>query len=522
MNLVLILIGLVTGRGTLFVGLLGFLNPSNRTFDGTCCGEENSTVCYTDCRLLFDITVIGLGQNETKSPLDTPVSGSKVISIPPSNEMKNPLSFSFQKWPGEVTILVSIYDLERKDKSLVDIFNFTFKYGKPELNYKNETIYGMRPQNETVLRLILRYNCDIFYFEKEDCSRFCLLDNFPCLNSLTGSTNPVTDWVYSLSTAKPSRERLCPTIHPVSGITQLSYINENTENCTNDLNEKSTLNTGDTTSTTKDPVTSPTKDPVTFTTKNPVTSTKDPVTSTTKDSVTISDMKTSTEVNLFTTTPKTIKLLSTEINTDEVTVSSTESLFISSSTSPWTSQVETTTEPMVSSSLKTKAQISLTPSRKTTKNNPPTNRVAIITTSIKPTTLKSSTQQNTKTSLKNTEKHPPTKVKVDISTTGPSLSLSTNVFSKQATYQVSPNIPDGGPKTIDDDVMHYWPAIVGGVLGIIAVIAVLGVFVYVRKLRAQQKKRQDIYNVNPQTWILETNENGTSGMSEIALETEEV
>lgn len=38
--------------------------------------------------------------------------------------------------------------------------------------------------------------------------------------------------------------------------------------------------------------------------------------------------------------------------------------------------------------------------------------------------------------------------------------------------------------------------------------------------RAQQNKTEDIYNVNPQTWILETNENGTSGMSEIALETE--
>lgn len=40
--------------------------------------------------------------------------------------------------------------------------------------------------------------------------------------------------------------------------------------------------------------------------------------------------------------------------------------------------------------------------------------------------------------------------------------------------------------------------------------------------RAQQKETEDIYNVNPQTWILETNENGTSGMSEIALETEMV
>lgn len=68
--------------------------------------------------------------------------------------------------------------------------------------------------------------------------------------------------------------------------------------------------------------------------------------------------------------------------------------------------------------------------------------------------------------------------------------------------------------------MHYWPAIVGGVLGIMAIIAVLSAFIYVRKLKAQQKKTEDIYNVNPQTWILDTNENGTSGMSEIALETE--
>ncbi|XP_061183446.1 uncharacterized protein LOC133191726 [Saccostrea echinata] len=484
---------IVTGRGTLFVGLLGFLNPSNRTFDGTCCGGKNSTLCYSDCRLLFDITVIGLEQNETKSPLDTPVSGTRVISIPPSNEMKNPLSFSFQKWPGEVEIVVNIYDMERKNRSLVDIFNFTFKYGKPELNYKNETIYGIRLQNETLLRLILRYNCDIFYFEKEDCSRFCLLGNYPCLTSQTGTTNRVTDYVLSLSTAKPSNGRLCPTIHPVSGITQQSHTNESAENCTNNFNEKSTSNTVDTTSSTEDPIT-------------------------------ISDMKTSAGINLFTTASETIDLLSTEISTDKVTVSSTESAFMSSLASQWKSREETTTETLVSSSFKPEAQISVTSSRKTTKSNPPTNRVAVITTSTKPTTLKPATQQSTVSILKIIEKHPLTKVTVDTPTTDPPLSSSTNSFefSKSSTHQVSPNIPDGGPKTIDDDVMHYWPAIVGGVLGILAVIAVLGVFVYVRKLRAQQKKREDIYNVNPQTWILETNENGTSGMSEIALETEEV
>ncbi|VDI02918.1 Hypothetical predicted protein [Mytilus galloprovincialis] len=88
----------------------------------------------------------------------------------------------------------------------------------------------------------------------------------------------------------------------------------------------------------------------------------------------------------------------------------------------------------------------------------------------------------------------------------------------------STDIPDINTtiKETNSGPMKYWPGIVGGVLGACVVVAVVSYIIYSRR-RRMNKRNNDIYNVNPKRWVLEPpEENGTSGKSEIALETEQV
>ncbi|XP_048735859.2 uncharacterized protein LOC125651336 [Ostrea edulis] len=464
----LTIVAVVTANGSLFVGLLGFSNPTNRTFNGTCCGGENPDYCSSDCRLLFDVTVVGLDEKQTKTPLETTILGSKVITIPSSYEMKNPLSFSFRKWPGEVDILVSIYDMNRENRNLVDKFRFTFQYAKPDLNYRNDTEFGIRSQNKTALRLILRYNCDKYYFEEDDCSKLCSPGNTPCPIRPTGTPQSITDWILLLTTEKPSTGRICPTTNTNPAIVKTLNSNETTVNCTYENSTSTTAGSA-------------------YSTDNAMVS---------------SDTVTSTETVISYTALETTTTMSSSENKE--TTSPTEDLLLSSLSSHMTSQEPKSTKTITTSTQSTTLK--------------PTTHSSSLKPTIHSPSLKSTTQQRKTSGSKTTKNKLPTNRVAGISTPEPTPSLSTS-FPISSTHQTSKEIPGDG-KTINDDAMKYWPAIVGGVLGIIAIIAVLGVFIYVRKLRAQQNKTEDIYNVNPQTWILETNENGTSGMSEIALETE--
>ncbi|GFS18907.1 hypothetical protein ElyMa_003275100 [Elysia marginata] len=65
--------------------------------------------------------------------------------------------------------------------------------------------------------------------------------------------------------------------------------------------------------------------------------------------------------------------------------------------------------------------------------------------------------------------------------------------------------------------MRYWAIIVGGVVGGLAVMAILGFLLY-RSRQKTLQKRQEIYTVTPQS-ISSIEENGTSGRSDVPMTT---
>jgi len=72
-------------------------------------------------------------------------------------------------------------------------------------------------------------------------------------------------------------------------------------------------------------------------------------------------------------------------------------------------------------------------------------------------------------------------------------------------------------KTDDDDAMKYWAPIVGGCLGALALVGLVGYFVYRSKQRALIK-HQEIYVVSP-PMAHAIEENGTSGRSDVPMTT---
>lgn len=284
------------------------------------------------------------------------------------------------------------------------------------------------------LRMLLRYDCDI-YFEENDCSVFCPPGISPCPIRKTGSTESTTDWTLLLTTTVPHPGKMCHTVGPLSAVKNLN-INGSSENCTNNNTENSSSST------------SPK-----FVTEVPTTNFAIPSS--------IETTLETTEVNVETVTE-----FSTNENTDILSVSSVGSTLQST-------EVETVTDFSINMNNSTETESStedlmttlisshkMTPKTKTGKPS------TILTTITK---LK---QPSTKSSMGTSKRVHPTNRMGSLLTTP---QMSTH-------HQTSSNIPNGG-KTNNDDVMHYWPAIVGGVLGIMAIIAVLGAFIYVRKLK---------------------------------------
>lgn len=292
--------------------------------------------------------------------------------------------------------------------------------------------------------MILRYDCD-FYFEENDCSRFCPPDKAPCTSLHSTATESITDWTLLLTTETPQSVTRCTTINSVGGSVKTLDRNGSTENCTDEIDENSTSNAPleSTTEESKASKISPdvTSKESTIPTVEPYTT----VSTTELDTVSLSKTwQTSTEIveSNSITSIKTVELRST---TSTVPTTST-----SQSDHRTTQEVETakpSTKTITESSPEMKRTTTLT--LISLKSNPPTNRIGGLFT----TTITVSTNEK-----------------------------STLDLAETSTHLTSSRIPDGG-KTINDDVMQYWPAIVGGVLGVIAVIAVLGVFIYVRKLR---------------------------------------
>ncbi|KAK3583536.1 hypothetical protein CHS0354_026120 [Potamilus streckersoni] len=117
----------------------------------------------------------------------------------------------------------------------------------------------------------------------------------------------------------------------------------------------------------------------------------------------------------------------------------------------------------------------------------------------------------------------------EASTSTSSLSISSSSFIKstQSDIPTPPsdiNTEGSTPRELfpvdSSDPMEYWPIIVGSILGGLALIALIGFLVFYRRYQ-KARWRQDIYNVNPKI-LHRLEENGTTGRSDVALETEPV
>lgn len=318
--------------------------------------------------------------------------------------------------------------------------------------------------------MILRYDCD-FYFEENDCSRFCPPDRAPCTNLHSTATESITDWTLLLTTETPTTETpqsvtKCSTINSVGGSVKTLDRNESTENCTDEIDENSTPNAT---------LESTTEESKTSKVSSDVTSKENTIPTVEPSTITVSTTELDI-VSVSTTWPTSTKI----VESNSITSIKTEELSSTTTTVPTTStsqsghrstqEVETAKPSTKTTKVSPEMKRTTTPTLSSLKSNPPTNRIGgLFTTTITVSTNEKSTLDLTETS----------------------------------THLTSSRIPDGG-KTINDDVMQYWPAIVGGVLGVIAVIAVLGVFIYVRKLRYVPRSLRSYSNALLEVWEHET------------------
>lgn len=313
--------------------------------------------------------------------------------------------------------------------------------------------------------MILRYDCD-FYFEENDCSRFCPPDRAPCTNLHSTATESITDWTLLLTTETPTTETpqsvtKCSTINSVGGSVKTLDRNESTENCTDEIDENSTPNA---------PLESTTEKSKTSKVSSDVTSKENTIPTVEPSTITVSTTELDT-VSVSTTWQTSTKIESNSITSIKtVNLSSTTTTVPTTSTSQSghrsTQEVETAKPSTKTTKVSPEMKRTTTPTLSSLKSNPPTNRIGGLFT----TTITVST--NAKSTLD---------------------------LAETSTHLTSSRIPDGG-KTINDDVMQYWPAIVGGVLGVIAVIAVLGVFIYVRKLRYVPRSLRSYSNALLEVW----------------------
>ena len=322
--------------------------------------------------------------------------------------------------------------------------------------------------------MVYRYECD-YYFNGKACEIDCLkTENRDACSSVAtpslGSTESVTDWMIQLTTQKSTRDKICRNLNNDS--------NASNSNCslTTDVTPTLPHHSYETVGTTDDSGISGTSLMYESTTMKVDFSTDNTITSesftTNRLPSSVVSIDTSTEV----TTEKNIKRpqLSTEIPAQETssaqlmtTVTNHHINEISS-----LSSLDMTTNAIIDSQ-----QLSTSDSR--------------FTTDITTDSLQSGytqTVRNTPSRRTNFPKSTPAlpdfanKSFKNFTFTHPvSRGTSPKGDSSHASTVTAPttvrgvNNPDpGGP-------MDYWPAILGGVLGAIAILAAVGVFLYFRR-----------------------------------------
>ncbi|KAK7115741.1 hypothetical protein V1264_001559 [Littorina saxatilis] len=161
------------GGGRLFFGFLDYINHDNRGSDGRCCdgSEDVDGHCPLPCDLIFQMSIFGLdGPNTTnRRPWDVPFNSSGesfLHSQETDQDIINPLTFTFDQWPGCLDIVVEIFDVDTSADSgqrlLQPVDNMTLQValGRPYSSYTERHLSGHRAGQPSNLTVVLRYECD--------------------------------------------------------------------------------------------------------------------------------------------------------------------------------------------------------------------------------------------------------------------------------------------------------------------------------------------------------------------------
>ncbi|CAC5426715.1 unnamed protein product [Mytilus coruscus] len=465
---------------------------------GNCC-DGTGPPCNDTCDLIFNVTVQGISIEQQSRKLSTkPIENSAAEHFQLSNnkdpEIINPLMFTFGSWPYEVNILITVLDDDNGDGGLqiVDKFTVALNIQKPSWQYHHKNATGTRSHSFSLLSMIFRYECLKLNQNENGCfSRDCVLhqNESECLDILQTNNQVNTTDIVLQTTSSPYECGRFEVPNMGKFLNCTTLMTDTTEKVTSDITTE--MNIEETTQSNE--MTTQLRqltDSVTTTKPNDDTSTPSTTDISTQE---FSSFK-----------PQTLHVDISTINQGSsvsLVTNNTKSQVTSEITEPHTSAYSVTTiekhaSSMSSANLLSTNKISEYNSKSTTE-------------SIKNTM--SSTQENLLTIPVSTN---------DMNKTG--IPSGPGVVSSPPTH--STDIPDINTtiKETNSGPMKYWPGIVGGVLGACVVVAVVSYIIYSRR-RRMNKRNNDIYNVNPKRWVLEPpEENGTSGKSEIALETEQV
>ncbi|XP_033750751.1 uncharacterized protein LOC117334980 [Pecten maximus] len=513
------LVNVASPYGQFYVGFLGFANLQNLNYAGECCdGQLTEAGCLDFCDLIFEVSVKGIDSDPSngKRPSEHPIDNDNAILFPTSYEgVINPITFDFLRWTGHVNITVDVYDIDDNDATspeLVDKFHFGFGHDEPSLDFIYMEQTGQRASNPSLLRMVFRYACYPSYYG-QNCSIGCrdYPNNEECPD--TSFNHPgVTDWI-STTTTRGTTDRRCGfTRKP-----QSSGSGNDSGSPSNPCGNSTTVTTERTTTGVRESTT------LQGEAIGKMSSTAD-TTIIHQSETTVSSTPSTTALTLSTTEGTSSNghypLSNITTNVPILDTSKTTSPTLVQNTDISTSEyLEITLKPDnniihgVDSSTGSPIQVLL--STTSTDNGLQTHKADGFYQGAFTTSTHIGIQSSTESQTNNTgqSKNSSDTNEADIRHVTPLI---------EPTMALETTTSSGLNPTMSHDPMDYWPAIVGGVLGALVLVAIITFTLYYRKQKAQLK-RQDIYNVNPKRWALHPPlENGTTAKSDVALETEQV
>ncbi|XP_076103337.1 uncharacterized protein LOC143072334 [Mytilus galloprovincialis] len=491
------LITIASSDSKLYIGFLGYLNPNNTDVSGNCC-DGTKPPCNATCHLIFNVTVQGksIGQQSLKlstKPIESSAAEHFQLSNNKDPEIINPLMFTFGTWPYEVNITITVFHDDKGDggQQIVDKFTVALNIQNPSWQYHHKNATGTRSHSFSLLSMIFRYECLKTKENDNGCfSRDCVLhqNETECLDILPPNNQDNTTDIVLQTTSRPYECGRFEVPNMGEFLNCTTQMTDTTEQVTQDITTQ--MNIEETTQANKittqlsqltDSVTTtkPTDDTSPTITDIPTKETSSVIPETTHADISTTNQASSVAYASQNTNSKvTSDIMEHHTSVNSVTTNEKHTSLRSSTNLPSTKQISESTSKSTTESIKTFM------------SSTPTNSL----------TIHVSTKDMNKTGIPS----------------GP------GIVSSPPTH--STDIPDINTtiKETNSGPMKYWPGIVGGVLGACVVVAVVSYIIYSRRRRIN-KRNNDIYNVNPKRWVLEPpEENGTSGKSEIALETEQV